>query len=354
MRLLDRYIYSHVIRSTFLVLLVLMGIESFMELVHELSDIGVGNYGLVEAFIYVPLQLPKDLYELFPMIGFLGCLLGLGRLASSSELIVMRAAGISIFQISKAVLKASILMILVVTLMGEWMSPKFESQAANLKAIAMGKEKEGGKLRGIWLHQGGSYINIGSVTDAMILRNITQFDFNKKNQLIRIVHANYGEKKNKGWEFYSVKETFLTPHKTHSKMLATKLSHMRFESQLLQESDEAYDQENLYTLFHNILYRKHSGLVTGEYQYAFWKRLVQPLTTLVMICLGIPFIFGSLRSSSTGFRVMMGVMIGFGFYMLNQFFGPIILVYQFSPILAAALPTVLIGLVYVILLRWIV
>ena len=58
-----------------------------------------------------------------------------------------------------------------------------------------------------------------------------------------------------------------------------------------------------------------------------------------MMLLAIPFIFGPLREVSMGVRMVSGVAVGFCFYLLNQFFGPISLVYQFSPILAALLPT---------------
>src|SRR5579863_724466 len=100
MRILDRYICSAVIIATGLVVLTLLGIESFIEFIGELPSMGVANYGILSVFAYVAMQLPSDLYELFPIAGFLGSLIGLGRLASTSELVVMRAAGISIARIA--------------------------------------------------------------------------------------------------------------------------------------------------------------------------------------------------------------------------------------------------------------
>jgi len=76
-------------------------------------------------------------------------------------------------------------------------------------------------------------------------------------------------------------------------------------------------------------------------EFDFWQRLFQPLATLVMICLAVPFIFGPLRTGTMGLRILSGVIVGFGFYILNQFFGPFSMVYQFPPLLAAGLPTLL-------------
>jgi lipopolysaccharide export system permease protein len=58
-----------------------------------------------------------------------------------------------------------------------------------------------------------------------------------------------------------------------------------------------------------------------------------------MILLALPFVFGQLRSSTMGFRMFIWVMVGFVFYVLNQFVGPMSIVYQIPPALAAILPT---------------
>ncbi len=55
-------------------------------------------------------------------------------------------------------------------------------------------------------------------------------------------------------------------------------------------------------------------------QVAFWQRLAQPFTTLVMMMLAIPFIFGPLRSSTMGLRFIAGALMGFGFHMINRLF----------------------------------
>ena len=120
MRILDHYIRASVIWASCLVVLVLAGIESFIEFIGELPSIGVAQYDILSVFAFVGMQIPTDVYQLFPVAGFIGSLIGLGRLATTSELIVMRAAGVSIARIGWAVVKAALLMLIVVTIMGEW------------------------------------------------------------------------------------------------------------------------------------------------------------------------------------------------------------------------------------------
>ena len=104
MRILDRYIAQTVISGTLMTLMVLGALLAFVDFVGEIDDVGKGQYGVTEAALYVLLSLPKRLYELFPTAVLLGSLLGLGTLAGNSELIVVRASGVSIFRIARSVL----------------------------------------------------------------------------------------------------------------------------------------------------------------------------------------------------------------------------------------------------------
>lgn len=351
MSILNRYIRNSIISSTCIVLLVVMGIESFMEFVDQLSSIGEGHYGVLQALMYVPMQLPGDLYQLFPMIGFLGSLIGLGRLASSSELVVMRSAGISIAQIAWSVVKAALIMIVVVTVIGEWVSPMLQLHAEQLREKAMGKNVGISAIGGAWLRKANAFVHVGKVVSATQIQNVTRFHFLADDQLQSIYVAKRGELKNGHWHLYDINETRFTKKGLQTLHPKEQTLDILFQPKLLQNAEVEADRESISTLLKSIVYREKSGLMTAQYEFAFWQRIIQPITTIVMICLGIPFIFGSLRSASTGLRVMTGVVIGFGFYMLNQFFGPITMVYQFPPILSALTPTVLFLLAYAILLR---
>ncbi|MCB1827550.1 MAG: LptF/LptG family permease, partial [Coxiellaceae bacterium] len=202
---------------------------------------------------------------------------------------------------------------------------------------------------GVWLRKDNSYIKINSVSASNTMMGVQRFDFDSDNKLKRVAFALTGKQTKEGWTLYNISETLFEGGKVSAKSVPSEPLGIDFQPKLLKQVKEDVDHESVFSLFHNILYREKTGLVTSQYQYAFWKRIIQPITTIVMICLGIPFIFGSLRSASMGFRIMTGVIIGFGFYMLNQFFGPITLVYQFPPLLAATLPTVLFVIAYAIL-----
>ena len=83
MKILTRYIASSIVRLIVVVFLVILAVEFFVSLVGEFGDMGNGNYGVFHAVIYVILSLPTNLYSLFPMIGLIGSIIGLGMFPGS-------------------------------------------------------------------------------------------------------------------------------------------------------------------------------------------------------------------------------------------------------------------------------
>lgn len=353
MRILNRYIGLTVITASIFVLLVLFGLESFVKLVEEFKDIGRHGYGLKEALSYTALQLLGELYRLFPMAGLLGCMIGLGGLANHHELIVMRASGASLLKVTWAVVRAALLMLLVVVVIGEGVAPQAEKLANHIKTTAL---TNGQVLRtddGIWLRSGQSFVHIQHVLPDGRLQGITRYLFDENRYLVStgfaasalfIKPSITGEHGH--WLFHDVKQThFVDSHEVGAMHFTEQDWQVTFEPRLLELMRITPNQQTLLNLHANINDRLQNGLMVRQYQFAFWQRLFQPLATLVMICLGIPFIFGPLRSVSAGLRVVVGIIIGFCFYTLNNFFGPFSVVWQLPPLLAAVLPTGLFALV---------
>ena len=98
MGILDRYIGRTIIAATLLCLITLVGLSAIIKFVEQLGKVGEGNYDVLMAGLYVLLKMPKEIELFFPMAALLGSLIGLGSLASSSELVVMEAASMSAWE----------------------------------------------------------------------------------------------------------------------------------------------------------------------------------------------------------------------------------------------------------------
>src|SRR5690554_7460408 len=93
MRKINRYISRSVASAIGMVLLVLMALFFIAALIDEMDGLRA-NYTAVEMLIYICFTMPRRLYEIIPYACLIGCLVGLGMLASSSELVIVRAAEI--------------------------------------------------------------------------------------------------------------------------------------------------------------------------------------------------------------------------------------------------------------------
>ncbi len=339
MRLLDRYIRNTIITTTGIVLLVLVGVYSFLEFISQLSSLGRGDYDAWHAILYTVCQMPLGLYQFFPMAGFLGCLIGLGRLSGTNELTVMRAASVSVLRILFSVCKAALWMLLVVTLLGEWLGPSLQEKGYRLRESAMQASFVAALKQKVWLRHQDTFFYLDQIRSADDIRNIYLFRFNAKRQLQWLAKAKRARLEEGRWWLYDVVGTRFDENGTHAERQAKLALDLKLRPDVLAQSQQFLLQQSVPDLFKTIHYRKQAGLVVSLFDFNLWQRLIQPLTTLVMIALGVPFVFGSLRQVSTASRVLTGVTVGFLFYMLSQFFGPITLLYEFPAWLAALLPT---------------
>jgi lipopolysaccharide export system permease protein len=87
-----------------------------------------------------------------------------------------------------------------------------------------------------------------------------------------------------------------------------------------------------------VSYLEENGLDTLQYRYAFWGRFVTPAAALVMLFISVPFVFGSLRSVSAGQRIFIGMLVGFGFYLVSQIASQMGQVFGLNPLLMMMVP----------------
>ncbi len=91
----------------------------------------------------------------------------------------------------------------------------------------------------------------------------------------------------------------------------------------------------------------------AQYQIAFWRMIFQPISIIVLMFAILPYIFMATNRSSYAIRLFVGAVIGFAFFVFNQFFSQLFLIYDiFMPaFLVAALPSLCFFLVTIFLIR---
>jgi lipopolysaccharide export system permease protein len=118
MKQLDLYVAKTVGLTMLLAELGLLGILTIFTFLEQVEDME-NNYALVNVTEFVIYSMPRMFYEVIPYSALIGCLTGLGLLANNSEIVVMRAAGVSTWSLSLSAMKPTVLLVLIGLLVGE-------------------------------------------------------------------------------------------------------------------------------------------------------------------------------------------------------------------------------------------
>lgn len=350
-KILDLYVARTLLSTVTVTLSVLIGLSALIKFVEQLRKIGEGDYDMLLAFLYVLLSLPRDLEQFFPMATLLGGLVGMGVLASNSELVVMQAAGLSRWNIINSAMKSTLIMILVVMAVGEWVTPVSETKAKQLRteAISGGSLFSSDKL--VWAKDGERFVSIGQVLSQDALKDIRIYTFNTDLSLQSISYANMGTFDDDGWWLNNVDVTTFTEQQISTENIERKRWNSTLTPDKLGIVAVKPEALSITGLIDYVNYLESNDQDPARYELALWRKILQPVSVGVMLLMALSFIFGPLRSVTMGARVIMGVLTGFGFFILNEVFGPVSLVYQLPPFLGALLPSLLFAAIAGIMLR---
>ncbi|OCG07985.1 lipopolysaccharide ABC transporter permease LptG [Gilliamella sp. wkB178] len=334
--ILDRYIGKTILYTIGLSLFLLISLSGIIRFIDQLRKIKV-DYDAISVGIYSLLMVPKDLEVFFPMAALLGALIGLGMLASSSELIVMETSGFSRFKIAKAVMKTALPLVLITMAIGEWVAPIAEQTARNMRSEKIYGNSLMAQQGSLWAKDGNDYVFIGHVDSDNSISNINIYAVDN-NKLLSVTHAANGVFQDGVWNLSQIDANDFTQA---DKVSGSNMISMQWKTNITPDklSIVAFDPDSLSAsgLYQYAQYLESSGQDTKYYDLLFWKKLIKPISVAVMMLLALSFIFGPLRSVSMGIRVVIGITFGFLFYIADNLFAQISIVIGIYPIIGSLL-----------------
>ncbi|WP_394146143.1 LPS export ABC transporter permease LptG [Vibrio atypicus] len=351
-KILDLYIGRTIIATTAMVLATLVGLSGVIRFVEQLRSVGKGSYDLLNAFYFVMLGVPRDIEMFFAMSVLLGALIGLGMLASSSELVVMQASGYSKLDIGTSVLKTAIPLMLVIMALGEWGAPPAQKMARELRSFSLSGGQIVSVRSGVWARDANDFIFISKVeNDSLYGLKVWRFDDNK--QLFQVIFApTVDYQGDNQWLMHDAQITDMADKVELSK---STVEEYHWSTSLVPDKLEVVkvkpEELAVSGLYDYVTYLNESEQDSSRYELALWRKVTQPFSIAVMMLLALSFVFGPLRSVSMGARILSGVVAGFTFYISSEFFGPLALVYGIPPAFGAVMPSIVFLSIAVMLLR---
>jgi lipopolysaccharide export system permease protein len=317
--ILGRYLVRTVLAYTALVLLVLMALGALFLFISQQDDIGTGSFTSTQAMLFVALYLPTYLFQLMPVGALIGAMLGLGNLARGSELVVMRASGVTTARLCTWLAAAGLILALLMTGIGEVVAPPLEKYARQLKVFSKYSQFSFAGNRGTWVRDGDTIISIEQQSADARFGGVQVFRFDGQRRLQYVGRADAAsiDAKNR-WLLEGYSETRFTDHGTESAQAATREVPTRLSADFLGLAVVEPETMRLRDLRSYITHLQRNDLDSRSFEAAFWARIARVAAMLLVVILALPFALGPLRSSGQGARTVAGILIGAGFVLLSR------------------------------------
>ncbi|MCB8889068.1 LPS export ABC transporter permease LptG [Vreelandella malpeensis] len=346
---LDRYIARNVLGAIIVVQFVLLGLDITIAYIGDLGDTQ-GNYSALDVLLYLLMRLPWRFYQYAPVAVLIGALIGMGTMASSNELTVMRAAGRSLARIVWGVMKPVLLVVAVVLLVAEFVSPRTEQFAEAWRLEQRQGESAMLQSRSGWQFEGDSVYRFGAIRADNVVLDLTRYRFDERRlvEATRAARAHWEEGR---WQLENVNTTRIYEDHTESEHQArmvweTDLTPTQLE-RLLRDIESQAPSE-LWAYAH---YLQAQGQSAAQPLLYFWQKVLMPFTMASLVLIAASFVFGPLRSVAAGTRVFYGVVTGLVFKYIQDLLAPASTIFGFSPVWAVLVPTLVCALVGIHFLR---
>ena len=347
---IDKYIASSTLWAFLVVAFVLLGLDfalTFIEQAKKIND----NYTIQSLLQVILYRLPGKFAEYIPIASLIGTLMGLGTLAATSELTVMRAAGMPIWRIGFAACQPILFISLIGLGISEYVAPA-AAQKANL--IEKFKNQESGNFSltgGVWLKAEGDFVYIDAADKEGKLYGVQIFS--PDEQALKHVKVATSAEHQQGstWQLNNVKESIFYDDRVETQTTDTQDWHVSIKPEHLFLASQEAETLSLSQLLSYQHYLKQQHLDASQYELEFWTTTLRPIGSLALVLVALSSVFGPLRSSTMGGRIFSGVIIGIAFQNALNLFGRMSVAIDFPPVIGVAIPIGACLLIGVLLMR---
>ncbi len=338
---------------------------SYLNELDSLSD----SYTLSEALKYIVYRSPYFLEQFIPTGALLGAVVGLGLLANKSELVVMRASGVSVYRIVGWVLQPALIFVLIALAINQFVLPYSNQLAAEIDD----KDSRARitSVQGYWTVQprfetsaddsiqpaGSDILYIDYADIQGNIGEVKRWHLDNDGRLQTAVHAEGGEYTERTpvdgpasalsqqyryeWQLNNMTELTINQgfDSSQSQTASDTLS-LPFAPESVYLLTRDAEDLSLTQLYAHRQFMRGQNSRSLEHELAFWQKLLSPLSILSLVIVACSFVFGSLRTHSLGLRIVVALLFGLLFSYIQDLVGFVSLATGFSPLLMVLLPII--------------
>jgi lipopolysaccharide export system permease protein len=330
MRILDRYILKSILNIFFLCLFSFFFLYIIADLFAHLDVILEHKISLEIIKVYYLTFLPSIFIQVSPFACLLATIYTFAKLNHDNEIIAMRSSGLSIFQITKTAIIFGFIISILVFWINDKIAPSYRQQNLKIKEqmendnLKKSRSKEPQVLKNLTIYGSRNrlfYVNKFDTTKKT-MEGIIILEHDVKQNIIKKIVANKGEFKDNLWKFYQC----ITYIFDESGQLKSDPQFLEEETMTFTETPEEFLNQKQSTDFMSLaqiedyIWRlSKSGATTAirNLKVDYYQRFTLPLTSLIIILIGIPFSF-KMRRKATGMSSFgIALTVGFIYYVLT-------------------------------------
>jgi lipopolysaccharide export system permease protein len=328
---------------TFAILAALVLVLQMMDLLSETGWILAhpGN-GQAEELRYVSLRAPQIIARFLPFSVLLGTILTLTTMNGNSEIVALKASGLSAHQMLAPLIVASIGVAALSFAFNDRIVSRATATLTQWKAVEYGTLPiDRGDRSNVWVRDGDDLIQVGQIKgkgDAAQLYDVTLYD-REGGKLAAIVRAPRGTRDGDGWRIAPASR-FVVDSGQLTQLGTTVIGHgVRPDQFTLSNIDP--ESMSFGALRQAIADLSDAGRPTKALSGAMWHKLSAPLSSILMPLLGAVSAFGLARSGKLFVRAVMGMALGFAYFVGDNFALTMGNLGAYPPFLAAWAPFLL-------------
>jgi lipopolysaccharide export system permease protein len=280
----------------------------------------VAGNGDAQLWQYVGMRIPQLVARFLPFSVLLGTLITLATLNQNSEIVSMKAAGISAHQIIAPLVVASLLIAAIAFLFQETVVTKATARLASWQAVEYGPiPRESGVANNVWVRHKDDLIFAQVVSGRGVgtrLRGVKVYD-RSGGTLERMIEARAARPVENGWllEGASIFNVATTTEQPATRLIIGQgVDPTQFT---LANVDP--DEQDVATLRDSIEQMKAAGRPTGPLEAGLWHKFSGPLSAVLMPLLAAVAAFGLARSGQLFLRAVIGMALGFAYFVADNF-----------------------------------
>lgn len=370
MKTVRRLLYRDIAAAVAFVSMAFLALFYFIDFVDQLDDVGK-TYTTLMAARDCLLELPGHFYELFPICVLIGTIYAMTRMAASSEFTILRTGGLSPGRALALLGAIGLVFALITFAIGDYVSPYTERLSVKMRALQLGGLSLG--RTGAWLKDRRTVdgmernysVNVGRASPDGDLLDIRIFEFDSDGRLLSRTSAKRGRVgADNAWNLQQVTVTHWpaegagTPQGTapsvKEDVLPEYVWHGGLSAAVVSAAVLPVSTMSTVDLYRYTTHLSENDQSVQGHEIQFWKKALYPFACLVMVALSLPFAYLRTRSGSISLKVFGGIMLGIAFVLLNNLTGHLGLLRNWTPWVAAALPSIVFLLLSLAAFSWLV